>query len=134
MLPLTITPLYAALLGLIYFILSFRIPRLRMKHQVGLGESTIPALQRAVRVHGNFAEYVPFCLLLIAFVEGGGYSAWFVHLLGLTLLVARLLHAHGLSRSSEYSPGRFMGTLLTLSVLSISSLLVLIHTLGGYLK
>jgi len=128
--PLTVTPLYAALLGLFYLYLSLRIPRLRMRHHIGLGDGNVPELRRAVRMHANFAEYVPLILVLLTFAELGGTSAWFLHVLGITLVIARLLHARGLWQSEGHSPGRFMGTVLTTAVLGISALMVLFHSLG----
>lgn len=120
-----ITPLYAGLLGLFYVGLSLRIPRLRMKHRVGLGDGGVPELARAVRVHANFAEYVPFCLLLLLLTEWLGYSPWFVHAMGCLLVAARLLHALGLSQNSGTSKGRFLGTVMTISVLILTASLVL---------
>lgn len=124
----TITPFYAAILGIIYFLLSLRIPRLRMRYKVGLGDGDIPELRKAIRVHANFAEYVPLVLLLLLFVEQAGYSPWFVHLMGAVLVLARGLHAYGLTQSAAHSPGRFLGTVLTLSALVICSLLLLLKT------
>ncbi len=123
---LAITPLYAGLLGLIFFGLSLRIPRLRMRYRVGLGDGDVPVLRQAVRVHANFAEFVPFILVLMAFVELAGYSAWFIHFLGIVLVMARVLHAYGLSQSPNHSPGRFIGTVLTLFTLMGCSLLLLL--------
>ena len=64
-------------------------------------------------MHGNFVEYVPFALLLLGLHELCGLpSAWLLAY-GTALLLARLLHAFGLSRSGGYSIGRFTGTALT---------------------
>lgn len=123
-----ITPLYAALLTLAYLWLSLRIPRLRMKFKVGIGDGNIPELARAVRVHANFAEYVPLALLMLFFTETAGASTWFVHALGIILIVARGLHAWGLSHSTGNSPQRFIGVMLTFFVLLATALL----TLFGY--
>lgn len=123
---LSITPVYAAFLAILYVWLSLRIPRLRMKLRIGLGDGGNMELQRAIRVHANFAEYVPLALLLLAFLELRGYSHWFIHFLGLLLLVARGLHAHGLSQSAGTSPGRFLGTLLTLFTLLSCAILLLL--------
>ena len=37
------------------------------------------AASRAMRVHANFAEYVPLALILVAFAELQGQPAAFVH-------------------------------------------------------
>lgn len=121
----SVTPLYAALLTLAYLWLSLRIPRLRMKYKVGIGDGGQPELARAIRVHGNFAEYVPLALVMMFFTESAGASPWFIHALGVILLAARGLHAYGLTKSSGTSPQRFMGTILTLFVLLATALLTL---------
>ena len=52
-------------------------------------------LQRQVRVHGNFAEYVPLGLLFIVALELMHSETWLVWLLGGTLTIARIAHAWG---------------------------------------
>ncbi len=116
-----VTPLYAGLLGLFLVVLSLLVVRLRFRFRVGLGDGGQAALTRAIRVQGNFAEHVPLALLLIFAVEGLGYAAWIVHALGAALVAARLAHAQGLGRSEGESPGRFLGTVTTFSVLIVAS-------------
>ena len=108
-----ITAGYASVLAILYVVLSYRVAARRVRLKVGLGTGQAPELERAVRIHGNFAEYVPFALLLLAFYEAGGGPAWAIHGAGATLLVARLLHVVGLTGSSGRSPGRFLGVTLT---------------------
>ena len=57
--------LYAALLGLILVYLSYRVVSYRVKYKVGIGDGGNTKLARAIRVQGNFVEYVPIALLLI---------------------------------------------------------------------
>ena len=66
---MTILPVYAALLALLFVLLSIRTIRTRHSRKVALGHGDDPAMLRAMRVHANFAEYVPLALLLIYFVE-----------------------------------------------------------------
>jgi len=74
---------------------------------------------RAVRVHSNFAEYVPFALLLLYFVETSGASPVVIH--GLCLLIGRLSHAFGVSRDNEQFQYRVAGMALTFTVFLVSS-------------
>ena len=124
---LPITSLYAGILALLFAALSLRIPKLRMKHKVGLGDGGVPELQRAVRVHANFAEYVPLALLLLLLMEAQGYSAWFLHIMGLMLVVGRGLHAYGLNQTAGPSPGRFIGTISTLFCIAAAGLLLILR-------
>ena len=116
-----VSPIYAGLLGLMLVVLSLLVVRLRWRFRVGLGDGGQAALTRAIRVQGNFAEHVPLALLLIFAVEGLGYAAWVVHVLGAALVFARLAHAQGLGRSEGESPGRLVGTVTTFSLLIIAS-------------
>ena len=47
---MVVTPLYAALLGLIFVGLSVRTIRLRRRYRVGVGDGNHAELQRAARV------------------------------------------------------------------------------------
>lgn len=109
----SITALYSGLLGLLYLVLCWLVVDRRRKGRVGLGTGGDAALERAVRVHGNFAEYVPIFLVLLLVAELGGASAGLLHGLGAAFVLARVGHAYGLARSSGTSKGRFFGTLVT---------------------
>ena len=118
------TALYAGLLGFVGLALAMRVVRGRLLHRVGLGIGDKPEMERAVRVFGNFTEYVPLVLLLMAIGETLGAPRWLVHGEGIALFVARLAHAWGLSRSSGSSIGRFVGTNLTwLTLIAASGVL-----------
>ena len=113
----TILPLYAALLAIMFVVLSIRTIRQRSKLKIGLGDAGNKDMQRAMRVHANFAEYVPLCLLMIYWVEQSGVYAWFVHLLCLGLVAGRLSHAYGVSQLRENFRFRVTGMSLTFAVL-----------------
>jgi uncharacterized protein len=108
-----ITALYAGLLGLLYIALGGFVVAQRRRARIGLGTGSDPALERRVRVHGNFAEYAPLFLVLLLVAELAGAASVLLHLLGAAFLLARIGHAFGLGRSSGTSTGRFVGTLVT---------------------
>lgn len=54
-----------------------------------------------MRVHGNFAEYVPLAMILIMLAELGGASNRTLDALGLALLLGRAVHAFGVSQPRE---------------------------------
>lgn len=124
-----ITPLYAALLALIFVALSIRTIRLRRRYRVGVGDGNHAELQRAARVHANFAEYVPLALLLIYFAETGGGSLLLIHSLAIALLCGRLLHAWGVSQVRENYRYRTVGMALTFSVILAACLYLLLERL-----
>lgn len=107
----------AALHALVYLGLSLRVVLMRRERRIGLGSGGDETLSRRVRVHANFAEYVPLALLMLALLELCGAAPAMVWACGLGLLAGRVLHAAGLGASAGYSLGRFLGTALTLAVL-----------------
>ena len=129
---MTITPLYAGLLALLYLVLSARVVQMRGKGMPSLGDGGIEALQRRIRGHGNFAEYVPLVLLMIAMLELGRLPPVWLHALGASLLVARLLHGYALSFTSSWKFGRFWGTALTFVLLAVCAALCLCQALAPF--
>ena len=123
---MTVTPVYATLLGLLFIALSLRTIRLRRRHQIAVGDGNNSELRRAMRVHANFAEYVPLALLLIYFVEHDGASMLLVHALGCALLAGRLLHAWGVSQPRENFRYRVTGMVLTFGVILVAGLTILL--------
>ena len=111
------TPFYAAIFALLLVALSIRTLRLRHKLRVGIGDGGEPRLQRAIRVHANFCEYVPLAVLLIYFFEVFVGQGLWVHVLAVTLLVGRLLHAYGVSQTGENYRYRVTGMALTFTVI-----------------
>lgn len=108
-----ITLLFASLHVLLMLVLLVPIPLHRHASKIGLGDGGDPLLARKIRVHGNFVEYAPFALLVLALLELCGLPAAAVWGFGAALLLGRVMHAVGLSRSGGYSIGRFCGTVLT---------------------
>lgn len=116
-----ITPLYASILGLILVALSVRTLTLRRQLKVAIGYGEEPTLERAMRVHANFCEYVPISLLLLFFLEGLTDSQWWIHVLGTALVLGRSIHAFGVSRIDENFVFRVTGMALTFTVIISAS-------------
>jgi len=76
---------------------------------------------RAIRVHSNFAEYVPFGLLLLYLAEIQGAPSAAVHGVGLCLLIGRLSHAYGVSQEDEQFQYRVRGISLTFTAFVASA-------------
>jgi len=121
-----IVTLYAGILGLWLLILSVRVIGKRRGGGPSLGDGGDTAMQRRIRAQANLTEYAPIGLILLWILEAGGQSALIVHALGMMLVAGRLLHGWALSFTDSSSFGRFWGTLLTLSMLAIASLLCLV--------
>ena len=118
-----IVPAYAAIFAIVFIVLSFRVSFVRRRVGVSLGTGGNAELERAVRAHGNFAEFVPLTLLLLGFLEMQRTSAYALHALCLVLLAGRILHAIGISQ--ETVPPRAIGMIATYVVLLIAALMLL---------
>ncbi len=112
-----ITGFYAGILALLYAVLSFTVIKTRIRDGIRFGDDGQDRMVRIVRTHGNFAEYAPFTVLLMAFYEMQAGSLYVLHAMGITLVVSRLLHAVGLRR--DILAARAGGTVLTLLLLVI---------------
>ena len=121
-----IVSLYAALLAFAFVGLSIRTLRLRKRLRIVIGDAGDTSMLRAMRVHANFAEYVPLALLLIYFVELSGAGAAWVHTMGASLLVGRVVHAIGVSRVHEDLRWRVVGMTLTLLPIVTAALRLLV--------
>jgi uncharacterized protein len=127
----TVVPFYASLLALLYFILTVRVIRIRRKERMPLGDRGNPRLQRAMRVHANFAEYVPLALILLTFVEWQGSSRLLVHGLGLALLIGRIVHAYGVSQEKENYNHRTAGMFLTFGAILVAAVTLIGRLVSG---
>ncbi|SEO67170.1 hypothetical protein SAMN02800692_1718 [Luteibacter sp. UNC138MFCol5.1] len=119
-----ITGLYAALLVLITLGLAVRVMLLRKRTSIGLGDGGDRTVACAVRSHGNAIEYIPLALILLLILELNQTMPLLLHVFGIALIVARLLHAFGLSRSPGISAGRAIGAALTLLAMVAMALLL----------
>ena len=134
-LPLTST--FASLFTLFYLFLSFRIGYFRgspvMKLIFKMGEE-IPEtkLQRNVRAHGNFSEYVPIFLVLLLIIETLGQSS-FDYLLTICLIFSygRLAHAICFAFYDSNPFLRISGMLCTYLGLGIFAVQLLLEAIRG---
>ena len=122
---MTVTLTYAGLLSFWFLVLGYRVVQMRGPGGPSLGDGGNPAIQRRIRAHANFAEYVPFILLMIGFLEVSHLNSYVLHGLGLTLLVARLLHGYALSFTESFKFGRFWGAALSFLLLVVCGALCL---------
>ncbi len=114
-----ITAVYAGLLGLVFVVLSARVIGQRRGAKVSLGDGGNAALLRRMRVHGNFAEYVPLALVLLGLAESLATLTWLLHAIGAGLLAGRLSHAYGVSQSPERFQFRVTGMAATLTAICL---------------
>nr|WP_294526124.1 MAPEG family protein [uncultured Rhodopila sp.] len=124
-----VTSGYAALLALIFLALSAWVVAGRFGFKVNHGDGGDVRLNRRIRAHANFAEYVPFILFLVALLEARATSRFTVHALLLPLLIARVAHPFGmLAPENAFRQFAFRGAsvVVTLTVLAAAAVLLLL--------
>jgi hypothetical protein len=121
-----VVPFYAAIFALLYIGLSIRVIARRGATRVSLGSGGDPALERAIRIHANFIEYVPLALILLMAMEMQHGSRYLLHILCLLLLVGRICHFLALSRENTANPLRGVGVGLTVLVLAVAAIILII--------
>jgi len=126
---LTIVPVFSAFFAVMFVLLSINVIRARRKHKVGIGTGRNKSVERAMRVHANFAEYVPFALLLIALLELNKANSTLMIGLCSVLLVGRLVHAYGVSMENERFAFRVSGMMMTFAVILVAALANLVIVL-----
>lgn len=124
----TLTAFYGAILALIFIALSGWVVAGRLTMDTLHGDGGHQSLLKRIRSQGNFAEYVPFALLLIGAYEAGGGSAGLVRWLLIALIVARLLHPVGML-APRNSPQQFAcrggGIIATFVIIGVAAIALL---------
>lgn len=114
---------YAAVLGLVFVVLSAMTIRARGRARIMLGDGGDAYLEKCIRAHGNFAEYVPLALILTGGAAIAGAPPWVLHAAGIVLIVGRLLHARAIHAGSIRL--RVAGMVATFATIAGTSLYIL---------
>jgi uncharacterized membrane protein YecN with MAPEG domain len=127
-----VTAICSAILALMFIKLSFNVIELRRMHKVPFGVGGIDALDRAIRAHANFAEYIPVGLILMATLELNGAPWIWVAVLGSCLVLGRHFHAKGIRQDEPDFESRVTGmkfTLVAIALLAVSNLVWVAYSL-----
>ncbi|PPD17369.1 MAG: hypothetical protein CTY18_05860 [Methylomonas sp.] len=132
------TPIYVAILGLIYIGLSINVIKSRRTFSAGLGDADNIEMLRRIRAQANCAEYAPIFLILLGYAELGGLPGWAVHLCGLAFLAGRIMHAYSLLKAERYENFKLManpvwritGMIFTLNVIGALALIILFQSVA----
>jgi hypothetical protein len=114
---LIITSLFASALCAIFLRLSLAVIKLRRSNKISLGSSGNDELERAIRAQGNFSEYVPIALILLACLEVNGAPWWLIAAPGAALTFGRLMHAQGIHELPPKFGKRVIGMVWTINTL-----------------
>lgn len=113
-LPISLTAAAAATLLNIW--IAFRVGKVRIIQKIGIGDGGHAPLTARMRAHGNFVEYMPFFLILLALVELARGSPTWLWLVVALFIAGRILHVFGMDRPPR-NPLRMAGILITMAVL-----------------
>jgi uncharacterized membrane protein YecN with MAPEG domain len=111
---------------LIFLMLGLKMYVAAKRGRLPSGETT-PEFNRVQRVQMNAVEDMPALMVGIGALGLLGMPAWYIHMAGLVLLLARVLHAVGLAGSSGFSIGRAAGTMGTFLVFLAVGGALLVH-------
>jgi len=103
--------LYAALCGVMLVVLSVTVIRQRGRDKVALGDGKSQKLQQCIRAQGNFVEYAPLFLIMLALAEMQNLSHYAVHGIALLFVAGRILHAYSLVCVETYDNDTLTGHL-----------------------
>ena len=125
MFPVTLS--FASLAALALVGLSWNVIRHRMRAKVGLGDGGDKLLMGAQRAQGNFAEYVPFILILSGLIEAQGGNLTLLCVLLTAAAAGRAMHAVSMLHFEPKTDGRNFkfrqyGMLVTFGVLCLLAL------------
>ena len=108
-----VTSIYASISAIAMIVLALIVSSKRGKFGVAIMDGGHPELALWIRKHGNFAEFVPFALFLMALAEARGMPVTWLHVLGIGLLAARALHLFGINLQNPADPFRIAGAVGT---------------------
>jgi uncharacterized membrane protein YecN with MAPEG domain len=113
---LTISTLYAAILGLLFVPATFYVGFYRAQNKISLLDGGDPELARRIRAQGNFIETVPLAVILLILMEFNGASATWLNTLGVILVVSRITHYLTIATNPANTAPRALGMVGTLGV------------------
>lgn len=113
----SVTPIYLSLAGILFITLSILVIMARQSVGASLGDGGDKQLMRRIRAHGNFAEYAPLTLLMLAAAELQGTPWYALHILGLLFIAGRCLHAYVLMLEEEPIKYRQLAMVATFGVI-----------------
>ena len=108
----------SGLLVILYFALSINVSLTRQRTRTGIGAGEDPSgpMSKAVRAHGNAAEYIPIFVALFLYLQMTGTGRW-LEWVAIIVTACRVLQALGMLMTKTFSapphPLRALGALGT---------------------
>lgn len=122
--PLFITSITALALVPIFFVLFVRVSKARSRGNVSIGDGGDVMLLLQIRRHGNFIEWVPFVLIVMALAEMRGGAVMWLTAAGAVFVAGRVLHPIGLDPARPAAALRIIGNSCGFIALIINVVLI----------
>lgn len=129
---LPITTLTTSILALLYVWLSLHVIKQRRVTKVSLGTGDQESLLKVVRAHGNFSEYVPLIIFLLAFSEANECYPVLLTILAMIIILGRTLHVFAFLYSKNHFKYRVHGMKMTITPIVILSLINIFLVLKNF--
>lgn len=124
----SVTPLYIAILGILFLIFTLRAGLYRAKTKISIGTGDDPEMARRIRSQANFIETVPMAIFLLITMEFLGASEVWLHSLCSLLVLGRISHYLGLSELGPFLL-RPLGMVSTLIPILLGSTWIFVNVL-----
>ena len=131
---LEITSKIAAALAIQMLVLSMMVSMRRV--ELGKSEGDIAkypyqdgndeTLKRRMRAFGNFIEYVPMCLIMLALIEFNGAGEKLLWGLGVCFVLGRISHSIGMLSNPHFPAPRIIGMFATYAMLIVPAVWLLL--------
>ena len=128
---LPITCITAGILGILFFIHSVRTIKGRTATGTNLGDGGNDLMIRRIRIHGNFAEYIPLLLLMMLVLELAEVPTYALVAMSASIILGRIFHFYGLYSKETPGVARVLGMQLTLWPLMLASMYLLVLGIGS---
>lgn len=129
-----ITSIYIGLLGLLYFKITMKVIKGRIKNQISLGAGDNNEILHLVSAHSNFAAYVPFFLISLFALEFQNANVLFLNVLGIVFVIGRLLHYIGMKGDRMNFKLRRIGMYFSIWPMLIATISCLIYPILSLIK
>ena len=117
-----ITLLYASILGLLSVLLANQVLYVRLRG----GKEEKWRSNATERVQANFVENVPLALIILFIFEYSSSSHNLINIFGSLLILFRLLHAGGMSKTEVANYPRLIGAQVTVLLISVIAFAIII--------
>ena len=130
-LPLPLTALFAGLCALLFVAFASLVVMNRFRAKASMGDGGDDGLHLAIRRFGNFIEYVPIALILMAVIELNGAPDWTLWAMGGLLVGGRLAHFAGLDPVKAPTVGRVVGITANVTAILGGGVVAIMQFLGA---